>query len=296
MHLHKDRSDARAASSTTEQSASPGTAPAPSRPHALLHTLHHTAGNAAVAQMLTVQRAPTVRDAATAEQMIEALEASGHSGDDAYGLMGHLTREAFPPGPGQSPFDMNDHIKSAGQARIAPIKARQSAQLLGKKWTIRHYSGTDRNRPPLFTDIASTYDNALAGRISSHTNMADWRSLGNIKFTFYLVAIDGRVPKRPFLNDVHWYAEWNLDDIRDCWFSRDLLGSMSKAKDAGEAQSALADVRAFRGSGTEIKKILAASVFGAGNDPAEALDNVVGGAFELKVPGGLPVTRWERKT
>ncbi|MEU5324871.1 hypothetical protein [Streptomyces parvus] len=30
-------------------------------------------------------------------------------------------------------------------------------------------------------------------------------------------------------------------------------------------------------------------------DPASALDTAIGGAFELKVPDGLPVAEWHKK-
>ncbi|GAB3116916.1 hypothetical protein GCM10027160_26630 [Streptomyces calidiresistens] len=238
-----------------------------------------------------------LRNAKTPQEMVAALVASGHSQADAWELMQYMTEQQFRPAEGQQPFNMLDSIKNAGSQRLPPVRMKQAeaAGLLSKKWTIRHYTGKDPNTPPSFDEIASTYDNALAGRLGEHTNVADWRSLGNIKFTFYLVSIDGQVPHRNWLNDTHWYAEWDLDEIENCWVSPDLLETMNKSMDADEARQAMAKVKAFRGSGSALKKLLAVSVFGAGNEPAGALDTAIGGSFELKVPGGLPVKEWKRK-
>ncbi len=246
-----------------------------------------------------VQRAgdEALRNAKTPSEMMAALEKAGHSQDDAWELMQYMTRQQFPAGEGQQDFDMLSHIKDVKNHRISPVLKSRSQELLGKKWTIRHYTGTDPNTEPSFREIVSTYDNAAAGRAGANTNVADWRSLGNIKFTFYLVAVEGRVPPRPWLNNTHWYAEWDLDSIPECWVSPDLLERMNKNMDADGAREALKGVRAFRGSGTELKQLLAASVFNAGNDPAAALDTVIGGPFELKVPGGLrlPPGGWQKK-
>ncbi|MEU8703630.1 hypothetical protein [Streptomyces sp. NPDC048565] len=244
-----------------------------------------------------VQRAEgdDLRGAKSPEQIVAALKKSGHSDDDAWDLMRHMTSQQFAAGEGQSEFNILDHIKDASSLRIPPVKKRMAEGLMSKRWTIRHYTGSDPSSPPGFSDIASTYDNAAAGKAGDHTNVADWRSLGNIKFTFYLVAVDGQVPARNWLNDTHWYAEWDLDSIPQCWVSPDLLEKMNKPMDADGARTTMQGVKAFRGSGSELKALLAASAFGSGNDPVTAVDNAIGGAFELKVPGGLPVTEWKKK-
>ncbi|WP_079249297.1 DUF4157 domain-containing protein [Streptomyces sp. IMTB 2501] len=236
-----------------------------------------------------------LRNAKTPEEIVAALKKSGHSDDDAWQLMQYMTSQQFRPGEGQSEFDILDSIKQASQQRIPTVRKRQAADLLSKRWTIRHYTGRDPQSPPSFTEIASTYENAAAGRASEHTNVADWRSLGNIKFTFYLVAVDGKVPQRNWLNNTHWYAEWDLDEIQDCWVSADLLEKMNKTMDADEARAAMKTAKAFRGTGAQLKELLAVSAFGSGNDPAAALDTAIGGPFELKVPGGLTVTEWKKK-
>lgn len=242
----------------------------------------------------TVQRAgdDALRTARNPAEMIAALEASGHSKDDAWELMQYMGKQQFPAGEGQVDFDMLSHIKDVEKHRIPPVRKTASQGLLAKRWTIRHYTGDDPKSPPTFRDIMSTYDNAKAGGASANTNVADWRSLGNIKFSFYLVAVDGKVPDRNWLNNKHWYAEWDLDSISDCWVSADLLERMNKDMDADGAREALKGAHAFRGSGTKLKELLAASAFGAGNEPAAALDAAIGGAFELKVPNGLPVSKW----
>ncbi|MFJ4617647.1 DUF4157 domain-containing protein [Streptomyces sp. NPDC088812] len=241
--------------------------------------------------------ARALKEAKNPQEMMAALEMSGHSGANAYDLMQYMTSQHFAPGEGQAPFDMLAHIKDAGAAvgKASAVKKRMSQGLLGKKWTIRHYTGRDPKTEPSFHEIVSTYDNVAAGRASANTNVADWRSLGNIKFSFYLVAVDGQVPPRNWLNNTHWYAEWDLDDIANCWISPDLLERMNKNMDADGAREAMKGVKAFSGTGRELKELLAISVFGAGNDPAAALDNAIGGAFELKVPGGLTVTKWHKK-
>lgn len=246
-----------------------------------------------------VQRAgdEDLRTAKTPQEIVAALKKSGHSDDDAWDLMRYMTSQQFAAGEGQDEFDILGGIKQATAVRVTAVQKRMAAELMSKRWTIRHYTGSDPDNAPGFTEIMSTYDNAVAGRAGEHTNVADWRSLGNIKFTFYLVAVDGKVPSRTWLKDTHWYAEWDLDTIDDCWVSPDLLERMSKNKDmdADGAREAMKGVPAFRGSGRELKELLAAKAFNAGNDPATALDTVIGGAFELKVPGGLPVTEWKKK-
>lgn len=232
------------------------------------------------------------------EEIIAALEKSGHSNDDAWQLMRYMTSQQFPAAEGQEAFNILDSIKDPSSEQITRISKRMAEPLMAKRWTIRHYAGKDPKNRPTFREIASTYDNALAGRVGGHTNVADWRTLGNIKFTFYLVAVDGKVPQRNWLNDTHWYAEWDLDKIEECWVSADLLAKMNKPKDADAAREAMKSVKAFRGSGKELKKLLAARAYNSGNDPAQALDSVIGGAFELKVPGGLKLNDeddWKEK-
>ncbi|WP_253208468.1 hypothetical protein [Streptomyces sp. YPW6] len=238
-----------------------------------------------------------LREARTPEQIVAALQKSGHSEDDAWELMRYMTSQQFPAGEGQANFDMLGSIKDASEQlqKVKAVRRKMAAPLMAKRWTIRHYTGADPNTPPGFQEIASTYDNAAAGRASEHTNVADWRSLGNIKFSFYLVAVDGQVPPRNWLNNTHWYAEWDLDRIPECWVSPDLLERMNKPMDADGARTAMQGAKAFRGTGAQLKELLAISAFGAGNDPASALDTAIGGAFELKVPDGLPVAEWHKK-
>ncbi|MEE1814283.1 hypothetical protein PUR59_04505 [Streptomyces sp. SP18ES09] len=323
MRAHSKENDQAEARSPRGRSA--GTAAVEA--HAGPHHLPRAAGNAAVGRAITrehhdahaesgqpvvqtaladhdsgaasVQRTPEdeLREAKTPEQIVAALRNAGHSDDDAWELMRYMTSQQFPAGEGQADFDILGSIKEASEqlAKVKAVRRRMAAPLLAKKWTIRHYTGADPATPPSFQEIASTYDNAAAGRASEHTNVADWRSLGNIKFTFYLVAVDGQVPARNWLNDTHWYAEWNLEDIQSCWVSADLLERMNQTMDADGARTAMRGAKAFRGTGAQLKELLAFSVFGAGNEPAAALDNAIGGAFELKVPNGLPVSEWHKK-
>ncbi|MEX3105003.1 MULTISPECIES: hypothetical protein [unclassified Streptomyces] len=263
------------------------------------HPAEHTAGTPHGSGAASIQRTADeeLREAKTPEQIVAALKKSGHSEDDAWELMRYMTSQQFPAGEGQADFDILGSIKDASQQlqKVKAVRRKMAEPLLAKRWTIRHYTGTDPNTPPSFQEIVSTYDNAVAGRASKHTNVADWRSLGNIKFTFYLVAVDGKVPPRTWLNKTHWYAEWELDQIQNCWVSADLLERMNKPMDADGARTAVQGAKAFRGTGAQLKELLAISAFGAGNDPASALDTAIGGAFELKVPDGLTVPEWRKK-
>ncbi|MFJ9318598.1 hypothetical protein [Streptomyces globisporus] len=74
------------------------------------------------------------------------------------------------------------------------------------------------------------------------------------------------------------------------WTIRHCTGS-----DPDGARTAMQGAKAFRGTGAQLQELLAISAFGAGNDPASALDTAIGGAFELKVPDGLPVAEWHKK-
>lgn len=303
MRAHDGKQDRSPRRSTAVRPAGPEAAATA----ATLHALQRTAGNAAVSRAVAggspvtvphIQRTvdEDLRRAKTPEEIVAALKKSGHADDDAWELMRYMTSQQFPAaGTASGEFDILGSIKQASGEKILAVHKRQAAELTGRRWTIRHYTGRDPKNPPGFTEIASTYDNAAAGRASEHTNVADWRSLGNIKFTFYLVAVDGKVPPRNWLNNTYWYAEWDLDEIGECWVSPDLLETMNKPMDADAARAAMKGVKAFRGSGKQLKELLAARAFVSGNDPAAALDAVVGGAFELKVPGGLQVKEWKKK-
>ncbi|MET8881328.1 hypothetical protein [Streptomyces rubiginosohelvolus] len=149
------------------------------------HTAAHTAGANQGSGAVHIQRTADeeLREAKTPEQIVAALKKSGHSEDDAWELMQYMTSQQAPAGEGQADFDMLGSIKDASEAlqKVKAVRRKMAAPLMAKRWTIRHYTGSDPNTPPSFQQIASTYDNAAAGRASEHTNVADWRSLGNIK-------------------------------------------------------------------------------------------------------------------
>lgn len=328
MRAHDKEKDEINGRSTVGRPAGPAAAGS----FAGLHALQRTVGNAAVSRAVADARRPVggtapvqrtaeedttahdtcahpvdatphiqrtededLRNASSPEGIVAALQKSGHSQDDAWDLMRYMTSQHFRAGEGQSDFNILDSIKQVSAMKISAVRKKMAAPLMGKRWTIRHYTGRDPANPPGFAEVVSTYDNVAAGRKSANTNVADWHSLGNIKFTFYLVAVDGKVPPRKWLDNTHWYAEWDLDDIAQCWVSADLLETMNKSMDADGARTAMKGAKAFRGSGKELKELLAVSAFGSGNDPAAALDTAIGGAFELKVPGGLTVAEWKKK-
>ncbi|WP_369386848.1 hypothetical protein AB5J72_03940 [Streptomyces sp. CG1] len=64
---------------------------------------------------------------------------------------------------------------------------------------------------------------------------------------------------------------------------------------SARAREAMKTAKPFRGTGAQLKELLAVSAFGSDNDAAAALDTAIGGPFELKVPGGLTVSEWKKK-
>ncbi|MGP3930259.1 hypothetical protein [Nonomuraea sp. KM88] len=161
-----------------------------------------------------------------------------------------------------------------------------------------------KNRPgdkPDFTTTLSAFSLVSKGITLQHTNLADWKKVGNIGFTFYIISVGGEVPHRKWLGDCAWYGEWNIDEIDECWVSGDLLGGLNTANSTADASKVFADRNTrhgiYRGSGTAVKQALALQLAqtASGKDAkgmVDALDSVVGDTLELKVPHSLEIADW----
>ena len=164
------------------------------------------------------------------------------------------------------------------------IQARRSPAFKAK-WTIRHYTkAASADANPAYTTIRNTNDLLASGILdkSANTTDKDWNTIGNTGFGFFLLSIDGAVPKRTFLEDCTHYAEFDFDTLPDVFASGDMLGHA----DDGEVKGA------FKGPGAEVKAALCNAM--PPQSPTEFLDHLDSKFtnFEIKVPGKLEVTRW----
>ena len=85
------------------------------------------------------------------------------------------------------------------------------------KWTIRHYTkAASADANPAYTTIRNTNDLLASGILdkSANTTDKDWNTIGNTGFGFFLLSIDGAVPKH-FLKDCTHYAEFDFDTLPD---------------------------------------------------------------------------------
>jgi hypothetical protein len=245
-----------------------------------------------------VTPADQLRNATNVSGCKKAILASGVGGD-AWKMMEFVLGAMF--SDENDEFTL-DHIKSAANLDTSNVDQEKLNGLLKKTWTIRHYTG-GADTPPIYGEIISSYQLAemQQDRRRTNTNLRDWKRLGNIGFVFCLVAIDGMVPSRGFLSKSRWYAEWDLQDVTDCWFSRDYL------EDVGPPNTPKKDVReklrqsiAYRGSATEVVRALAwhlvkNKISGGPEKLLEGIDGIVKGSFELKIPGPKPVNRKDGK-
>lgn len=124
--------------------------------------------------------------------------------------------------------------------------------------------------------------------------------LGNTAFTFFLLAVDGKVAQRKFLAGATHYAEIGPDDLEqmaaglsdaELFASPDLLHTkdLSSAK---AIRGPLKDLKALMVASSGLKPII------LGRADAErlltAIDEPFGGTLEVKVPGAVNVTQWHR--
>jgi len=184
-----------------------------------------------------------------------------------------------------------------------------------KRFTLRHYtvSGSKGDTPP-FMEIASNFSlvhknvKTLGGK-GGNTNEKDWTKAGNSAFTFFLLAVDGEVNERKFLQSMTHFAEYDLGDDRaledalgpgfdnvEFFASPDVLDPKHSAN--------LATVPMVKGRLKDLKALLLGSsgiaAVQVGRMDSKSLlnsiDNAFGGSLEIKVPGSIKVKTWHKKT
>jgi hypothetical protein len=245
----------------------------------------------------------TIEDATTPAELVAALTAL--NAVDPWRMMHVLTESQF---PGLNILNATRiPPATAFSSRVPSVQRRLAAPVLGAQWTIRHYASSPKGRkgsPPDHNEINSAFILTGWNITLKHTNLADWRHVGNIGFTFHVIAINGEVPDRKWLGDTDWYAEWSFDEVDDCWVSGDLLGPLNTAKNTADAERVFTDRvagnRIFRGTGPQVREALALRLgqSGAGMDAKDRvreLDKVVGDTLELKVAHTLKVKEWKRR-
>jgi insecticidal toxin complex protein TccC len=184
-----------------------------------------------------------------------------------------------------------------------------------KRFTLRHYtvSGSQGDTPP-FMEIASNFSlvhkkvKTLGGK-GGNTNEKDWTKAGNSAFTFFLLAVDGEVNERKFLQSMTHFAEYDLGDDRaleealgpgfndvDFFASPDVLDPKHSAN--------LATVPMVKGRLKDLKALLLGnsgiSAVQVGRMDSKSLlnsiDHAFGGSLEIKIPGTMKVKTWHKKT
>jgi insecticidal toxin complex protein TccC len=184
-----------------------------------------------------------------------------------------------------------------------------------KRFTLRHYtvSGSQGDTPP-FMEIASNFAlvhkkvKTLGGK-GGNTNEKDWTKAGNSAFTFFLLAVDGEVNERKFLQSMTHFAEYDLGDDRaleealgpgfndvDFFASPDVLDPKHSAN--------LATVPMVKGRLKDLKALLLGnsgiSAVQVGRMDSKSLlnsiDHAFGGSLEIKIPGTMKVKTWHKKT
>ena len=211
------------------------------------------------------------------------------------------------------PFEMMAAITA--DKLVFKTKGAQASMLektADKKFTLRHYSSFEKQgNPPPFKEIASNFALVhkglkVVGGKGGNTSEKDWTQAGNMAFTFFLLAIDGEVNERPFLNNATHYAEYDLQD--------DAAMQMALGQGFGEINffaspdvlhaKDLSTVFMVKGPLKNLKSLLLGA---SGISPVQvgrmdsktllkAIDNVFSGSLEIKIPGSIGVKQWQRKT
>ena len=213
------------------------------------------------------------------------------------------------------PFDMMADITN-NQLKFETKKASDTTldKVADRRFTLRHYT-VDRNKgeEPSFKQIASNFSlvhsglKTLGGK-GGNTNEKDWTKAGNSAFTFFLLAIDGQVKERPFLQSMTHFAEYDLEDEAleaalgkgfesvEFFASPDVLdpkhsgalGTVSMVK------GRLKDLKALLIGNSDIPPVL------IGRMPApkllDAIDAAFGRTLEIKIPGSVNVRTWHKKS
>ncbi|TMU73935.1 hypothetical protein FGA82_21935 [Pseudomonas fluorescens] len=213
----------------------------------------------------------------------------------------------YQPQDRRQPFEIM-HAVTQGQLNFTSPQASQAVleKVAHMKFTLRHYTSS-ADGPPAFNTISSNFElvhrhiKTLQRTQGSNTNQDDWVRLGNTAFTFFLLAVDGKVAQRKFLAAATHYAEIDPDDLEqmaaaglsdaELFASPDLLHTkdLSTAK---AIRGPLKDLKALMVASSGLKPIM------LGRTAAErlltAIDEPFGGTLEIKVPGAVNVTQWHR--
>ncbi|MBD0687402.1 toxin [Pseudomonas sp. PSB18] len=223
-------------------------------------------------------------------------------------------KEGYSDTDRQLPFKMMAEI-TQNALNFKTNKAPPSvlAKTEGKRFTLRHYTVGDKGEAPPFMEIASNF--ALVhrkvktlGAKGGNTNEKDWTKAGNSAFTFFLLAVDGEVNERRFLQGMTHYAEYDLEDDKaleaalgagfaevEFFASPDVLDPKHSAK--------LENVPMVKGRLKDLKALLLGnsgiSPVQVGRMDARALldtiDRAFGGSLEIKLPGSIKVQAWQKK-
>ena len=212
------------------------------------------------------------------------------------------------------PFDMMADITD-NQLRFKTTKATEAmlGKVENKRFTLRHYTvGSKKDSEPSFNQIASNYSlvhrslKTLGGK-GGNTNEKDWTKAGNSAFTFFLLAIDGEVNERKFLQSMTHFAEYDLENEAleaalgkgfesvEFFASPDVLDPKHSAD--------LGAVPMVKGRLKDLKALLVGvsgvSAVQIGRMPARDLLNKIdlafGGTLEIKIPGSVNVRTWHKK-
>ncbi|MBF6043221.1 MULTISPECIES: hypothetical protein [Pseudomonas] len=245
---------------------------------------HHTGACA------TKQSTPPSSDAgkpATAQEILDKYK-SGYAATDRvlpFTLMKDVTNDS-----------LSFSEKKASQKHLDKVS--------NKKFALRHYTKSV-DGPPTYNTINPNFELVNTGvktlnrTQGSNTNEDDWNRLGNTAFTFFLLAIDGKVSERRFLASMTHYAEFDLEDpallsslgldTAEFFASPDLLHEKN-----------LSAVKAVKGPLSELKSLMIASselqpiqlgIMHAA-PLLEVIDTKFQGSLEIKIPGSVPVPRW----
>jgi insecticidal toxin complex protein TccC len=185
----------------------------------------------------------------------------------------------------------------------------------GRRFTLRHYSvsGSKGETPP-FMEIASNFAlvhknlKTLGGK-GGNTNEKDWTKAGNSAFTFFLLAVDGEVNERRFLNSMTHFAEFDIEDDKameaalGAGFETVEFFASPDVLDPKHASN-LATVPMVKGRLKDLKALLLGN---SGISPVQvgrmdsrsllnSIDVAFGGSLEIKIPGTIKVKAWNKKT
>lgn len=148
--------------------------------------------------------------------------------------------------------------------------------LFNWNWTIRHYTNQK------FDTIKSTAELSIIDKVKSeNTNDRDWTEVGNVGYTFFLISIDGAVPKRTWLSNMKYFAEFKLNELNQVWVSGDMLEEKERSNIG------------LSGQGANVRNQLIKLLLSQGGDisspqkAVETLDAIFGNKIECKIPGSV---------